>query len=587
VFESLPFRHLVTVDTEYNFGGHNSFEEAQRSGERQRPVCLVAKELRTGQVWRMWRDELLASTRAPFPTGPDACIFAYYASAEMGTFRGCNWAKPRNIIDLFTEFRCATNGLPTPSGNGLIGALVYHGLDTVGAQEKDAARLLILQDGPWTPTNIESTINYCEGDTDALGRLLPKMLPNIDLPRALLRGRSMAAAADIEWNGTPIDLPTLILLRKCWIGIQDELIRAIDVNYGVFEGRSFRADLWKRLLASRNVSWPMDDDGRLLLDSDTFREMAKIHPFVAPIHELRHALSQMRLSDLAVGSDARNRTILSAFRARTGRYQPSNSRYIFGPSTWLRGLIKPPPGYGLAYIDWEQQEFGIAAALSGDEAMIAAYQSGEVYITFGKQIGRLPADATRENNEGAHALYKSVCLGLIYGMEADSLAFRIGQPPIVARDLIRLHHETYREFWRWSDAAVDHAMLHGSLHTVFGWRIHVGENPNPRSLRNFCMQGNAAEMLRLACCFATERGIEVCALVHDAILICAPLDRLDEDVACMRAIMAEASRIVLGGFELRTEAEVVRYPNRFMDKRGVVMWKRVSELIERRTAVVV
>ena len=172
-------------------------------------------------------------------------------------------------------------------------------------------------------------------------------------------------------------------------------------------------------------------------------------------------------------------------------------------------------------------------------------------------------------------------------MEADSLAFRIGQPPIVARDLIRLHHETYREFWRWSDAAVDHAMLHGSLHTVFGWRIHVGENPNPRSLRNFCMQGNAAEMLRLACCFATERGIEVCALVHDAILICAPLDRLDEDVACMRAIMAEASRIVLGGFELRTEAEVVRYPNRFMDKRGVVMWKRVSELIERRTAVVV
>jgi hypothetical protein len=587
VFEDLPFRHVVAVDTEFNFGGHTSFEEAQRSGERPLPVCLVAKELRTKQTWRMWRDELRALTRAPFPTGPDACFVAYYASAELGILRALGWPKPHNILDLFTEFRVRTNGLPTPSGAGLIGALVYFGLDTIGAQEKEAMRLLILQDGPWTPNNIKAALDYCEGDTSALERLLPAMLPGIDLPRALLRGRYMAAAAAMEWNGVPIDMPALALLREHWTDIQDELIRAIDADYGVFEGRSFRADRWGRFLAEHNISWPMSDDGRLDLQRDTFRELAKTHPIVAPIHELRHALSQMRLSDLAVGSDGRNRTILSTFRARTGRNQPSNSRFIFGPSVWLRGLIKPSPGYAVAYIDWEQQEFGEAAALSGDEAMIAAYRSGDVYITFGKQIGQLPADATHEHYEGAHALYKSVCLGLIFGMEADSLAFRIGQPPIVARDLIRLHHETYREFWRWSDAAVDHAMLHGSLHTVFGWRIHVGENPNPRSFRNFCMQGNAAEMLRLACCFATERGIEVCAPVHDAILICAPLNRLDEDIARMRAIMAEASRIVLGGFELRTDVKVVCYPNRFMDKRGVVMWKRVSELIERRTAVVV
>ena len=587
MIDNLPFRHLVAVDTEFNFGGHASFEEVQRSGERPRPVCLVAKELRTGQTWRIWRDELLASTRPPFPTGSDACFIAYYASAELGTFCALNWSKPHNIIDLFAEFRVRTNGLSTPSGAGLIGALVYFGLDTIGAQEKEAMRLLILQDGPWTPANIESVLDYCEGDVSALERLAPAMLPGVDLPRALLRGRSMAAAAAMEWNGVPIDMPTLALLREHWTGIQDELIKAIDANYHVFEGRSFRSDWWARFLTSRGIAWPMGDDGRLDLDSDTFREMAKIHPIVAPIHELRHALSQMRLSDLAVGSDNRNRTILSAFRARSGRNAPSNSRFIFGPSVWLRGLIKPPPGYAVAYIDWEQQEFGIAAALSGDEAMIAAYQSGEVYITFGKQIGQLPAEATRESNEAAHALYKSVCLGLIYGMEADSLAFRIGQPPIVARDLIHLHRETYRKFWRWSDAAVDHAMLHNSLHTVFGWKVHVGENANPRSLRNFPMQANAAEMLRLACCLATESGIKVCAPVHDAILICAPLDRIDEDLARTRAIMAKASRIVISGFELRTEAKIVRYPDRYMDRRGVVMWNRVSELIKRRTAIAI
>jgi hypothetical protein len=169
-------------------------------------------------------------------------------------------------------------------------------------------------------------------------------------------------------------------------------------------------------------------------------------------------------------------------------------------------------------------------------------------------------------------------------MEAPSLAGRIGQPPIVARDLLRAHHETYPTFWRWSDAAVDHAMLTNSLHTVFGWHIHVGANSNPRSLRNFPMQANGAEMLRLACCLATERGIEVCAPVHDAVLIAARLERLEDDVAGMRVAMAEASRIVLGGFELRTDVMRVCHPNRFSDARGTRMWAQVMNLIAKRQA---
>jgi DNA polymerase I len=93
------------------------------------------------------------------------------------------------------------------------------------------------------------------------------------------------------------------------------------------------------------------------------------------------------------------------------------------------------------------------------------------------------------------------------------------------------------------------------------------------------MQANGAEMLRLACCLATERGIEVCAPVHDAVLISAPLDRLDEDVARMQDAMREASRIVLDGFELATDPKINRYPERYMDDRGATMWERVMELI--------
>jgi len=213
-------------------------------------------------------------------------------------------------------------------------------------------------------------LDYCESDVLALKRLLLAMLPRIDLPRALLRGRYMAAAACIEHNGVPIDVDELALLRENWAFIQDQLIADIDANFGVFDGRTFKADRFAAWLSRKNIPWPRLDSGRLDLSDDTFREMARAYPEVAPLRELRAALSEMRLSDLAVGRDGRNRTMLSAFRARTGRNQPSNTKFIFGPSVWLRGLIKPPPGCGIAYIDWQQQEFGIAAALSGDPLMM-------------------------------------------------------------------------------------------------------------------------------------------------------------------------------------------------------------------------
>ena len=237
----------------------------------------------------------------------------------------------------------------------------------------------------------------------------------------------------------------------------------------------------------------------------------------ARIHPWRHCAScdrrcpSLRLSDLAVGADGRNRCLLSAFRSSTGRNQPSNSKFIFGPSVWLRGLIKPPPGYGLAYIDWSQQEFGIAAALSGDPAMLDAYQSGDPYLAFAKQAGAVPAHATKHTHHAKREQFKACVLAVQYGMGPEALAARIGQPTIMGRELIRLHQETYRVFWRWSDAAVDHATLSGSIATVFGWRVNTSPNSNPRFFRNFPMQANGAEMLRLACCLATERGIEVCA----------------------------------------------------------------------------
>jgi hypothetical protein len=98
---------------------------------------------------------------------------------------------------------------------------------------------------------------------------------------------------------------------------------------------------------------------------------------------------------------------------------------------------------------------------------------------------------------------------------------------------------------------------------------------------NFPMQANGAEMLRLACCLATEHGIRVCAPVHDAVLIEAPTGGIDSAVEELQKCMGEASRIVLGGtLELGSDAKAVRWPERYSDKRGEVMWATVMRLVD-------
>jgi DNA polymerase I-like protein with 3'-5' exonuclease and polymerase domains len=224
---------------------------------------------------------------------------------------------------------------------------------------------------------------------------------------------------------------------------------------------------------------------------------------------------------------------------------------------------------------------GIAAALSGDPALIEAYRSGDIYLAFARRAGLAPPDATKATHGEVRDRCKAVVLGTLYGMGPETLARRIGRPPIEARELLRLHQATYRGFWRWSDRVVASAILRGRSETVFGWRLRVGADFNPRSLMNFPMQANGAEMLRLACCLATERGIEVCAPVHDALLIEAAAAEIDECVAELRGCMREASRVVLGGaLELGSDAKVVRWPERYIDTRGEVMWATVTRLVD-------
>jgi hypothetical protein len=572
--DSFP-QGIYLIDFEFHPADH-------REGNPPRPVCLAVREYITGEVSRYWTDELQTMKSAPFPCGYGALVVAYFASAEMDCFIALGWELPLNLLDLYVEFRCRTNGQPTPYGAGLVGALMFFGFPAMEHAHKDEMRSLVLSGGPWGAEQQQAIQDYCQSDVDAMRPLLRFLYSQIDWPRALHRGRYMKAVACMQSVGVPIDMEALQACIENWEGIKQDLIADIDTDFGVFEGQTFKVSLWVKFLERNNIPWPKLDSGSLALDDDTFRQQSKAFPQVAPIRELRSALSEMRLASLTVGCDGRNRCLLSPFSSRTGRNQPSNSKFIFGPSVWMRALIKPKPGFGLAYIDYSQQEFGIAAALSEDPAMKEAYESGDPYLAFAKQAGAVPTHATKKTHASEREQFKACVLAVQYGMGPEALAQRIGQPVARARQLLELHHRTYQKFWRWSDATVDEAQLNGRLWTVFGWEIRPSPPFNPRSLRNFPMQANGAEMLRLACIYLTEAGIRVCAPVHDALLIESPLDSVNTTVNEAQKLMAHASVSVLNGFRLNSDAKIIQYPDRFMDVRGELMWGKVMGLIERR-----
>jgi hypothetical protein len=570
------FAEIWCADTEY----------CAITGHRPTPHCLVAQELRSGRQLRLWFDQLAQLRAAPFRTDDRALFVAFAAAAEFSVFHALGWPAPARTLDLFFEFRALTNGLQTPSGSGLLGAMVYHGLPVMEAAEKESMRQLAIRGGPFTDAEREALLAYCAEDVAALARLLPAMLPRIDLPRALLRGRYAWAAAAMEHRGIPLDVPTFEHLKSRWPAIQSQLVAEVDQHYHVYVGTTFKRDRFARYLSQRGIPWPMKETGELELSEDVFRSQAKAHPAVAQLRELRSSLGQMRLfSELAIGPDGRNRTSIAPFRARTGRNQPSNAKFIFGPSRWLRSLIRPEPGMAVVYLDYISQEIAVGAALSGDAAMLEAYSSGDFYLSFAKQAGAVPADATKATHGDARSLFKAAALAVMYGMGPESLAQKIGKPTATAAELLALHRRTYPTFWKWSQAAVDRATLTGRIQTVFGWPLHVGPSTdpirpaaNPRALSNFPVQGNAAEMLRLACCLLVERGIGLCAPVHDAVMVEGPADQIEDVVAQTRAAMAEASRIVLRGFEIGADAKIVRWPDRYVDDAGAAFWETVMRL---------
>ncbi len=102
---------------------------------------------------------------------------------------------------------------------------------------------------------------------------------------------------------------------------------------------------------------------------------------------------------------------------------------------------------------------------------------------------------------------------------------------------------------------------------------------NPRTVRNFPIQAAASEILHVACILAERRGIAIVAPIHDALMAECSLNQVEDASLELDRVMRDAAAVVLRGYELPTDSQIVRAGQHFFDKRGTEMFGTVTKLV--------
>jgi hypothetical protein len=223
--------------------------------------------------------------------------------------------------------------------------------------------------------------------------------------------------------------------------------------------------------------WPRLDTGKLDIDSDAFRSMYH-QPGVEALHALRDSIGFIAKARLPIGSDGRNRPSLFPFGTATGRNAHAKSPY--NAHAGVRSFIVFPPDKVGAYLDWRTQEVGIAAVLSGDQALMDAYRGGDVYHALARTCGFTnDPDPVRwkNNNPDMRQRMKVLQLAIGYGMGVPSLARGLDRHPLIASGILERHRRTYPRFWQWREDVMMSAMLERRIESVFGWPLRITTSP--------------------------------------------------------------------------------------------------------------
>ena len=465
-----------------------------------------------------------------------------------------------------------------------------YGLPHASSAHKKFMRELIMNNEVYTPEQWALIADYVKEDVFDAITLLEAIAHLIDVPVALYRGRYGIPVAAMEEIGIPISGRHLAALVDNWQALRMFYIRRDD-EFGLYDEKgSFKQDRFIALIESKGwqYGWPRTPSGQLSLKAKDIGKQAKQHKELKKLQHLRDTIAELRLGAMlnTIGTDNRSRCAILPFWNRSGRNQPGGKDKVFLLSlpSWMHGIIAPPAGYGMALLDWKSQEPGIMAGVSGDKGLIADF-ANDLHMGFAIRSGLAPPGATKATHGEIRDMVKPLSLGVIYGMTKYGAAAQTGKSLTWAATTLAAYKHAYPTLMEYLKDVAAQAVFDRRIVSFFGWPMEVHAGTKTRTLFNFTAQANGAECMRIAAIAAHEAGIMVCAPVHDAFWIMAPLDELDAKIAQMAAIMERASHAVCGLTIPVEVAYVVKYPQCLGDVRkpkdkGHAMWLEVQGLID-------
>src|SRR5262249_57922852 len=115
--------------------------------------------------------------------------------------------------------------------------------------------------------------------------------------------------------------------------------------------------------------------------------------------------------------------------------------------------------------------------------------------------------------------------------------------------------------------------------TSSGCYMGCTRNIIARTVRKLPDQSTGSEILHVLCILAERRVIELVASIHDAVMAEGPLSETEELSRALDQVMGDAAAVVLRGYRLPTECQIVKPGEHYQDERGAAMWATVTRLL--------
>jgi DNA polymerase I-like protein with 3'-5' exonuclease and polymerase domains len=570
-----------SVDTEWGYHGSRVGWESQWE-----PVVLCLVGLRSGRRLSFWGRD--ARLRHFFREHRDDLFIAHNAPAEIKYLLRLGVSLPPRWFDTMAAWRYATNRPRQPGdvGCGLVACLHALGLPRLAPEVKKELRDNILhlrfdQDCPEARRRVTS---YCLTDCDSGAALYDHLKAKVPPGWMNLFSQYLQAVSRMELRGIPLDLTTYDRLQGEAAHLLALLREEINMTWPVYDDGVFKKKAFFSWCKAARIGWPTKlspatGKNFLSVDADTMKAMEGRHSFIKQLRQVRKTEMHLGKRTLVIDRGT-GRHYFDTFTlgSVTGRNQPHG--FIFGGPKWQRWLMIPEsPDHLLIYVDYVAQEIGVAAALSGDPAMRAAYEAVDCHMSFAIRAGAAPAGAVKKTHAEVRKQYKTVNLGIQYGQTAFGVSQRLGITHHDAAQIVAEHKRLFPVFWSWSDRTVQKAYDSGRIATPCGWRSHVPPCSNERTWLNWMQQSVGGDIMRATVVYLDRQNVRLLAPIHDGFLLSCRRDQVDDlraavDFACRHAV--EHS---LPGFPMRWE--MATYATRFEDEDGADLWHHLLSLLER------